>query len=61
MIEVRESLHTRVAAVRALTTTFMTEHGLPFTIAEDLLSLVQRLAQDKQALEKATMSATSAT
>jgi len=39
----------------------MSEHCLPFSIAEDLLGLCQRLAQDKQALEKATLSATSAT
>lgn len=39
----------------------MSEHCLSFNIAEDLLNLAKRLVQDKQALEKATLSATSAT
>lgn len=51
----------RVANVRAITSAFISENCLSFTIAEDLLNLAKRLSEDKQALEKATLSKTSAT
>ena len=59
--EKTEAIQDRVAAVRAITTAFISEHCLSFNIAEDLLNLAKRLSQDKQALDKATLSKTSAT
>ena len=51
----------RIARQRAITTAFISEHCLPFTIAEDLLELAKTLSTDKPALLKTTLSATSAT
>lgn len=51
----------RVATVRALTSAFLSENHLPFTLAENLLAFAKRLSRDKQALEKTTISKSSAT
>jgi hypothetical protein len=55
-----ESMQDRIAKQRAITTAFLSEHCLPFSIAGDLLDLAKRLAEDKPALEKTTLSPTSA-
>ena len=51
----------RVAKVRAVTAAFLSEHCLPFSLAEDLLDYAKRLSEDKVALDKTTISRTSAT
>jgi len=51
----------RVAEQRALTAAFISEHCLPFTLTEDLINFAKRLSGDKQALDKTTISRTSAT
>ena len=51
----------RVAGQRALIAAFISEHCLPFSLAEDLLKLSKRLSEDKPALDKTTISKTSAT
>ena len=56
-----ESMHDRIARQRAITTAFLSEHCLPFALAGDLLDLAKRFAEDKAALEKTTLSPTSAT
>lgn len=50
----------RVAKQRAITSAFISEHCLPFSIAEDLVSLAKRLSEDKPALEKTSLSRFSA-
>jgi len=50
----------RIVKQRTITAAFLTEHCLPFSIAGDILDLAKRLAQDKKALEKTTLSPTSA-
>lgn len=50
-----------VTKQRAILTSFISEHCLPFTLADDILDLAKRLAADRQALDKTTMSPTSAT
>ena len=47
----------RVAQVRA---SFVNEHCLPFILAEDRLDYAKRVSEDKVALEKTTISRTSA-
>lgn len=44
-----------------MTAAFISEHCLPFSIAEDLLNYAKRLSEDKVALDKATISRSSAT
>ncbi|KAH3749420.1 hypothetical protein DPMN_183918 [Dreissena polymorpha] len=56
-----ESMQDRVAKQRAITAAFISEHCLPFSIAEDLLNYAKRLSEDKHALGKTTISKTSAT
>ncbi|XP_060583200.1 uncharacterized protein LOC132739501 isoform X2 [Ruditapes philippinarum] len=56
-----ESMQNRVAKQRAITAAFISEHCLPFTIAEDLINFAKRLSQDKPALDKTTLSKSSAT
>ena len=58
-----ESIQDQVAAVRAVTCAFISEHCLPFSIAEDLLGFAKRLSEDdmKRGLVKSTLSKTSAT
>ena len=56
-----ESMQDRVAKQRAITVAFISEHCLPFTLADDLIKFAQRLSQDKVALDKTTMSKSSAT
>jgi len=51
----------RVAKQRAITASFLSEHCLPFTLGPELLEFAKRLSQDKQALDKTTISKTSAT
>ncbi|XP_045192915.2 uncharacterized protein LOC123549137 [Mercenaria mercenaria] len=50
-----------MGACVAITSAFISEHCLPFSIAKDLLSLAKRLSEDRLALEKAALSKTSAT
>lgn len=54
------SVMERVAQVRAITASFLSEHCLPFSLAEDLLDYAKRVSEDKVALEKTTISRTSA-
>ncbi|KAL5016272.1 hypothetical protein ScPMuIL_005861 [Solemya velum] len=56
-----ESMHDRIARQRTMTTAFLSEHCLPFSLAGDILDLAKRLAEDKTALDKTTLSPTSAT
>lgn len=56
-----ESMQDRVAQVRALTAAFISEHCLPFTMAEPLLAFAKRLGEDRAALEKTSISKSSAT
>lgn len=51
----------RVAAQRAVTAAFISEHCLPFTMADELIKFAQRLSEDKPALDKTTLSKTSVT
>ena len=51
----------RVAKQRAVTAAFISEHCLPFNIADDLVKLAKRLGEDKAALDKTTLSRFSAT
>lgn len=55
-----ESMQDRITKQRTITTAFHSEHCLPFSIAGDILDLAKRLAQDKTAFEKTTLSPTSA-
>lgn len=55
------SIIERVAEVRAVTVSFLSQHCLPFSLAEDLLQYAKRVSSDKPALEKSTISRTSAT
>lgn len=50
----------RVAQVRGITASFISEHCLPFSLAEDLLEYTKRVSEDKVALGKTTISRTSA-
>ena len=54
------SIIERKAQVRAITVSFLSEHCLPYSLAEDLLSYAKRLSEDKTALNKTTISRTSA-
>jgi hypothetical protein len=45
-----ESIQDRIAKQRAITTAFLSEHCLPFSIAGDLLDLAKCLAEDRPAL-----------
>ena len=56
-----ESIQDRVAKQRAITAAFISEHCLPFTLAPELLEFAKRLSEDKQALDKTTISKSSAT
>lgn len=51
----------RIATQRAITAAFISEHCLPFSIADDLVKYAQRLAEDKHALDKTTLSRFSVT
>jgi len=51
----------QIARQRILTTAFLSEHCLPFSLAGDLLDLAKRLAENNKALDKTTLSRTSAT
>lgn len=50
-----------VASVHVLTVTFLSENHLPFTLAEKLLAFAKGLSEDKQALDKTTISKSSDT
>ena len=54
------SIIERKAQVRAITVSFLSEHCLPYSLAEDLLSYAKHLSEDKTALDKTTISRTSA-
>lgn len=56
-----ESMADWVATLWALTTAFLSENHLPFTLAENLLAFAKCLNKDKQALEKTTISKSSVT
>lgn len=56
-----ELMQDRVAGQRAITAAFISEHCFPFSIADDLVKLANRLAEDKPALEKISLSRSSAT
>ena len=53
------SMTERKAQVGAITVSFLSEHCLPYSFAEDLLNYAKRLSEDKTALEKTTISRTS--
>ncbi|KAJ8303063.1 hypothetical protein KUTeg_019459 [Tegillarca granosa] len=55
------SIADRVAELRCVTAAFISEHTLPFSMAEKLITCAKRISNDKIALEKVTMSRTSAT
>ena len=46
----------RVARLRAITAAFVSQHCLPFSIADDLVNFAKCLSEDKPALDKMTLS-----
>ena len=55
------SMMERVAEVRAITVSFMSENCLPLSLAVDLLNYIKCVSEDTVALKKATISRRSAT